>query len=93
MKRSTVGLNCIALDVVKPIGVERFCRNVVSELELTNVDLTIYTRHSVDQLSKLSTRSFWIVIPLFAIKPFRRSFHHLAYSGGNVFSALFDLPP
>ena len=54
----SVGINCISLDADRPIGVERFFRNVVSGIRLESVKLTLYTRNSIRQLSQIMDREF-----------------------------------
>ena len=50
---TSVSLNCLAVNTDKPIGVERFVRNVVSGIQLENIRVSCYARTAVRKLDQL----------------------------------------
>ena len=46
-----IALNCVALDHRRPIGVERFTRNVLGAADLGDGDIQCYVRRAVPELS------------------------------------------
>lgn len=53
MTVASVSFNCLALDVERPVGVERFARNILGGVQLSDVKLNCYTRTNVQNLAAL----------------------------------------
>ena len=53
-----IGINCLALSTDKPIGVERFCRNILSEVQLRSSNIFCFTQKSVSNLSQILDEKF-----------------------------------
>ena len=57
---TTVSLNCLAVNIIQPIGVERFVKNVVSGIKLGDIRLDCYARKAVRKFDQIFDSAFTI---------------------------------
>lgn len=55
---TSVSLNCLAVNIAQPIGIERFVRNVISGVRLGDIHTSCYARTSVSNLDQLFEFNF-----------------------------------
>ena len=54
----TVSLNCLAVNIIQPVGVERFVKNVVGRIKLGDIRVDCYTRKAVRKFDQIFDSTF-----------------------------------
>ena len=62
-EKLSIALNCLSLDSVRPTGVERFVRNVLSGVRLGNSRIQCYTRNQTKSLDDIFEHEFLALHP------------------------------